>query len=63
MTGHASNASVLNEWIVPDPQGRPVPKRYTLTREGTGVRQLGELSDDGGKTWTTEFDLRCRRAA
>ncbi len=25
------------------------------------VRQLGERSDDGGTTWTTEFDLEYRR--
>jgi hypothetical protein len=62
MNGRQTDAGVVYEWEVVDPQGKRVPKRYTLSRAdaGTvrGVRQLGERSDDGGKTWTVEFDLR-----
>ena len=31
------------------------------TAEADGVRQHGERSNDGGKTWVTEFDLRYKR--
>jgi tetratricopeptide (TPR) repeat protein len=40
------------------PGGAQVPARLTLTPlAADSVRQLGENSLDGGKTWTTQYDL------
>jgi len=40
------------------PEGARIPARLTLTPRGDGsVRQLGENSSDGGKTWTVLYDL------
>ncbi|MGE5177239.1 MAG: tetratricopeptide repeat protein [Hyphomicrobiales bacterium] len=40
------------------PNGAQVPARLTLTPMGAdSVRQLGENSLDGGKTWTTQYEL------
>ncbi len=37
-------------------------RRLTFTRlDNDKVRQFGERSDDGGNTWTTEYDLEYRR--
>jgi tetratricopeptide (TPR) repeat protein len=45
-----------------DPNGARIPARLTLTPMPDGsVRQLGENSLDGGKTWTTQYDLTYRR--
>lgn len=42
--------------------GKIFMRRLTFTRlSDDKVRQLGERSDDGGKTWTTEYDLEYRR--
>lgn len=44
------------------PDGARIPARLTLTPMPDGsVRQLGENSLDGGKTWTTQYDLTYRR--
>jgi hypothetical protein len=62
MRGRQTGGGILYEWEITDPQGKRVLKRYTLSSTGSGggrtVKQLGERSDDGGKTWTVEFDLR-----
>ena len=43
------------------PDGRVLLDRTTLTPEGrTEVRQLIELSNDGGTTWRATFDARYR---
>jgi hypothetical protein len=43
--------------------GVTIEDRTTLTREAEGrVRQLIEVSKDGGKTWTAVFDAEYRRA-
>lgn len=47
-------------WGGPDPAIDRIT--WTPNRNGT-VRQHGERSTDGGKTWTTSFDLTYRRAA
>jgi catechol 2,3-dioxygenase-like lactoylglutathione lyase family enzyme len=60
MRGRSSGGGVTYEWIVTTEQGRPVRKRYLLSKVDDGVRQLGERSDDDGATWTVEFDLRYR---
>ncbi len=37
-------------------------RRLTFTKlEADTVRQLGEMSNDGGNTWITEYDLEYRR--
>ena len=62
MRGRQTDGGILYEWEITDPQGKRVLKRYTLSSISSGggrtVKQLGERSDDGGKTWTVEFDLR-----
>ena len=62
MLGTVVNGTVVYEWNVTE-SGKPVPKRYTLSPFEGGVRQLGERSDDGGKTWTAEFDLRYKKSS
>jgi hypothetical protein len=42
------------------PDGRVLLDRTTLTPEGTDVRQLIEVSNDGGTTWRATFDARYR---
>jgi hypothetical protein len=47
------------EGLVPGPDGTLAPTRQRMTffdRKGT-VRQLGETSTDGGKTWSVAYDL------
>ncbi len=47
---------------VMDPKGKNFMRRLTFTKlSNDKVRQLGERSDDEGKTWTTEYDLEYRR--
>ena len=47
---------------VVDAKGKNFIRRLTFTKlDNDKVRQLGERSDDGGKTWTTEYDLEYRR--
>ena len=42
--------------------GKQLMQRMTFTKLGNDkVRQHGENSNDGGKTWTTSFDLEYRR--
>jgi hypothetical protein len=44
------------------PQGKLFIRRLTFTKlSNDKVRQFGERSDDGGTTWTTEYDLEYRR--
>jgi hypothetical protein len=44
------------------PNGKSFMRRLTFTKlNNDKVRQLGERSDDNGKTWTTEYDLEYRR--
>ena len=44
------------------PKGEIFIRRLTFTKlDNSRVRQFGERSDDGGKTWTTEYDLEYRR--
>ena len=44
------------------PDGKSFMRRLTFYRlSDDKVRQHGERSDDGGKEWTTEYDLEYRR--
>lgn len=63
MQGETIATGILYTWEIVDPKGARIPKRYAVTAEADGVRQHGERSDDGGKTWVTEFDLRYKKAA
>ena len=68
MRGRKTATGFVYTWdVMMTPQGRAaasgdatavkVPKRYTLSvLEGGNVRQLGERTMDGGRTWITEFD-------
>jgi hypothetical protein len=62
MDGDAHGDGIVYTWEVTDPKGSRIPKRYTVAAGPQGVRQHGERSDDGGKTWVTEFDLRYKKA-
>jgi len=43
-------------------RGKSTLQRLTFTPQADGaVRQLGESSTDGGKTWTVNYDFRYRR--
>lgn len=43
-------------------KGKFFMRKLTFTKiDNDKVRQLGERSDDEGKTWTTEYDLEYRR--
>lgn len=47
---------------VTGPKGENFMRRLTFTKLSKDkVRQLGERSDDSGKTWTVEYDLEYRR--
>lgn len=42
--------------------GKPFLRKLTFTKiTDFKIRQLGERSDDDGKTWTTEYDLEYRK--
>lgn len=47
---------------VTGPDGKTFMRRLTFTKLSSDkVRQLGEMSNDSGKTWVTEYDLEYRR--
>lgn len=47
---------------VAGPKGKEFMRRLTFSKLSQDkVRQFGERSDDGGKTWTVEYDLEYRR--
>lgn len=47
---------------VAGPGGKNFMRRLTFTKlDADTVRQFGERSNDGGNTWTTEYDLEYRR--
>ena len=42
----------------PQPDGKPYRRRLTFTPlAGPRVRQFSQGTTDGGKTWSTEYDL------
>lgn len=63
LRGEGSNGKVVYYADkVTGPNGKSFMRRLTFTKLSTDkVRQLGERSDDGGTTWTTEYDLEYRR--
>ena len=62
--GYHGKAMVLTGvWPRSLPDGSDGLVRMTYTREeGGAVRQLGEISADGGKTWQPSFDFSYRPA-
>jgi hypothetical protein len=47
---------------VTGPDGKNFMRRLTFTKlSNDKVRQFGEMSNDGGATWITEYDLEYRR--
>ena len=62
--GRFENGAMRLEGYRQGPNGSRVPARLTLTPSPDGrVRQLGENSTDGGKTWTVLYDLFYTRGA
>ena len=63
LRGEASNGKIVYYADkVTGPKGEIFMRRLTFTKlNNDKVRQLGERSDDGGKGWTTEYDLEYRR--
>ena len=63
LRGEGSNGKIIYyaDKVV-GPGGKYFMRRLTFTKiDNDKIRQLGELSKDGGKTWTTEYDLEYRR--
>jgi len=57
LEGGLRGASMVLEGKQPGPQGGEQTSRITWTPNADGtVRQLWEISTDGGKSWTTAFD-------
>ena len=63
--GMAGKAMVLTgNWKGGGPKGEDALTRMTYTRNADGsVRQFGEQSTDGGKSWFTAFDFTYRKSA
>jgi len=56
--GNFESGAMRFEGYRQGPNGTRVPARLTFTPLPDGrVRQLGEASTDGGKTWTVEYDF------
>jgi len=61
--GWTGSAMVLTGvWPQPGHPAQLTRMTYTAGADGS-VRQLGETSDDGGKTWRPSFDFIYRKAA
>lgn len=55
---------IQGDWAGAGPNGADGIVRMTYTPAPDGsVRQFGEISSDGGKTWSVSFDLTYRRSA
>jgi hypothetical protein len=64
LEGGMRGASMVLEGRQPGPQGGEQTSRITWTPNADGtVRQLWEISSDGGKTWTAAFDGLYRHPA
>lgn len=63
-TGEASAGRMVYLGDTVDPDGVPALRRVTLTRlEPDRVRQLAEMSYDGGETWIRAYDFTYTRVA
>ena len=63
LRGEGSNGTIIYYADkVTGPDGKQFMRRLTFTKlDNNKVRQFGELSNDGGKTWIVEYDLEYRR--
>lgn len=63
LRGEGSNGKIIYYADkVTGPDGKQFMRRLTFTKlDNNKVRQFGELSNDGGKTWIVEYDLEYRR--
>ena len=63
--GEAKDGGIYYMGEAPVPgQGQPDRIKMTFLRlEDGSVRQFGEVSKDGGQTWTVTFDLVYRKKA
>lgn len=61
--GHAHDGNMYYEAeFVPPGQTEPAKHKMTFFNQGPDqVRQLGEQSTDGGRSWTVSYDLTYRR--
>jgi hypothetical protein len=61
MQGEVKDGAVIYRWKIPG--SSPALGRYTVSVQAGGkVRQTGERSTDGGKSWSTTFDYFYTRA-
>jgi tetratricopeptide (TPR) repeat protein len=61
-TGEAKEGELDYNAKVPQPDGKMQLQKMTFYKlSSNDVRQLGQQSDDGGKTWTTAYDLHYSR--
>ena len=57
-TGQLENGVMVYHSDQPQPDGKPYERRLTFTPlPGKRVRQFSQGTADGGKTWSTEYDL------
>ena len=57
-TGHLENGNMVFLSDNFDPTGKPAKLRLTFFNLGPDkVRQFGEMSNDNGTTWQTQYDL------
>jgi len=63
LRGEGSNGKIIYYADkVTGPKGETFMRRLTFTKLSEDkVRQFGEMSNDGGKTWIVEYDLEYRR--
>ncbi|HSB92550.1 MAG TPA: DUF1579 family protein [Flavitalea sp.] len=63
LKGRAETNKIIFETVPsPDPHDTTGTSRLSFFKlDEDKVRQLGELSKDNGKTWTTQYDLEYRR--
>jgi tetratricopeptide (TPR) repeat protein len=57
-TGQLEKGAMVYHSDQPQPDGKPYQRRLTFTPlPGPRVRQLSQGTTDGGKSWSTEYDL------
>jgi hypothetical protein len=59
--GEAKEGNIYYRSERVNPDGKKVPIKMTYFPKGNQLRQLGEVSADGGATWTVEYDLLYKR--
>jgi hypothetical protein len=61
-TGHLEDAEMRFEADAFTPEGKPDHRKLTFSRQPDGtVRQFSQVSTDGGKAYTVEYDLVYRK--